>query len=96
MVNATNGLVNTDEESDLSKIFIPIAGMIGTVITIKIKEYMDILFKRYCSENNTEETEDSENSREYNYREYKRDEDVDIVLNNVWKAPTSLLHRRGP
>jgi hypothetical protein len=57
---------------------------------------MDILFKRYCSENDTEETEDSENNREYNYREYERDEDVDIVLNNVWKPPTSILHRRGP
>lgn len=69
--------------------------MIGTCITIKIKEYMDILFKRYCSENNTEETEDSENSREYDYREYERDEDVDIVLNNVWKAPTNLLFTGG-
>ena len=39
--------------------------MIGIGINIKIIEYMGILFKRYCSENNTEETEDSENSREY-------------------------------
>ena len=94
MVNATNALVNTDEESDLSKIFIPIAGMIGTCIIIKIKVYMDILFKRYCSEKDTKETEDPENSREYDCTEYGRD--VDIVLNNVWKPPTSILHRRGP
>lgn len=87
MVNATNALVNTDEESDLNKIFIPIIGMIGTGITVKIKEYMDILFNRYCSEKDTEEKEDPENSREYDYKEYERDEDVDIVLNNVWEPP---------
>lgn len=34
-----NALVNTGEESDLSKIFIPIAGMIGTGITIKKRIY---------------------------------------------------------
>ena len=80
MSNFTSYLVDP-EYNETVKLLAPVLTPLGAYLSWKVKEYIT---KR---ENGNIQEEHIENSREYNYTQYDKEEDVDVVLDTVWEPP---------
>ncbi len=80
MSNFTSYLVDP-EHNETIKLLAPVLTPLGAYLSWKVKEYIT---KR---ENGNIQEEHIENSREYNYTQYDKEEDVDVVLDTVWEPP---------
>lgn len=80
MSNFTSYLVDP-EYNETVKLLAPVLTPLGAYLSWKVKEYIT------KKENGNIQEEHIENSREYNYTQYDREEDVDVVLDTVWEPP---------